>query len=47
MHSLLKEILDPPLLYQEICPDSFWFDVLVIVCPADSCSVTFSDLLSL
>ena len=32
-------------LYHEICPDSFWFDFPVILCPADSCSVTYYDLL--
>ena len=32
-------------LYHEICPDSFWFDFPVIVCPADSCSVTYYNLL--
>ena len=32
-------------LYHEICPDSFSFDFPVILCPADSCSVTYYDLL--
>lgn len=31
--------------FHEICPDSFWFDFPVISCPADSCSVTYYDLL--
>ena len=32
-------------LCHEICPYSFWFDFPVIVCPADSYSVTYYDLL--
>ena len=32
-------------LYYEIFPDSFWFDFPVIVCPVDSCSVTYYELL--
>ena len=32
-------------LYHEICPYSFSFDFPVIVCPADSCSLTYYDLL--
>ena len=32
-------------LYHEFRPDSFWFDFPVILCPADSCSVTYYVLL--
>ena len=32
-------------LYREICPYSFWLDFPVIVCPANSCSRTYYDLL--
>ena len=32
-------------LYHEICPYSFWLDFPVIVCPANSCSRTYYDLL--
>ena len=32
-------------LYHEICPYLFWLDFPVIVCPANSCSITCYDLL--